>query len=246
MRDHNENRLKEELTDLIVRAKEADEDELSDLREELLDKLEIVGARTFVEITAESLEEEFEIEGCNDLKVPLKRIFTIPLPELKGKLTENDLSISTNHPIHPLIEEHKGDLETIQSINESISTGDEKTLRKIKKYYKDVDYHILKEEESLFPRLEERGMSEHPDNLREEHEEFRDSLIRFVKLIQTGNPEKYGQMNEEFENDFVPAMANHMFRENFIFYPAAVEFIPDSEVWDEIKKEFEAIDRLGN
>lgn len=52
-------------------------------------------------------------------------------------------------------------------------------------------------------------------------------------------------MKFTFTEEFAPDMTNHMFRESFICYTAAKEYISDEGAWDELAREFAAIDRLG-
>jgi len=245
MADLREETVKTKLRNIITKAEGAREAELKAIREELMSVIEQVGARKFVDSTAELLDEEFKIEGCNDPRVPLKKIFNISLKELEEILDGKEYSLNSDQPILDLLGEHKKDVQLIKSLKESFSRNEDEVIEKIKEYYKRVDNHILKEEEALFPRLEEKGMDEHPENLREEHQEFRAKLVNYVELLQASG-DGFEEAKDGFINNFIPAMANHMFRESFIFYPATLEFISDDQEWTKIKRSFRAIDDLGS
>jgi DUF438 domain-containing protein len=246
MKEKGKTTVEADIQKLIVRAEGANQRELKAIREDLIENLERIGAKTFVDTTASLLEEEFEIEGCNDPRIPLKRIFTISLPELEEALSRKEFSLSSTHPISSLFREHQNDLEQLKTINKGFEGGTEEVIDRLKDYYKDIDIHILKEEESLFPKLEERGMGEHPDNLRKEHEGFTDDLSSLIKLVQSDDSEDTQIAEEKFTGDFIPAMSNHMFRESFIFYPAALQYIQDDSEWILIERGFDAIDKFVN
>ncbi|MFB6214881.1 MAG: hemerythrin domain-containing protein [Candidatus Bipolaricaulia bacterium] len=244
MKEKGETTVEANIKKLIIRAEGANQRELKAIREDLIGNLERIGAKTFVDTTASLLEEEFEIKGCNDPRIPLKRIFTISLPELEKALSRKEFDLPQSHPILGLFREHKSDVEQLKAIEKELGVGDEEVITKLKDYYKDLDIHILKEEQALFPNLEEKGMGEHPDNLREEHDEFTEDLSSLIKLVQSGNNEDTQVAEEKFNGDFIPAMSNHMFRESFIFYPAALQYIQDDSEWALIERGFDAIDDL--
>ncbi|MFB6290942.1 MAG: hemerythrin domain-containing protein [Candidatus Bipolaricaulia bacterium] len=231
---------------LITKAVDADEKGLKAIRKDLIGNLGKTGAKTFVDTTAKMLKGELQIEGCNDPRIPIKRIFTLTLPELERTLGRKKFDLPPNHPILGLFREHENDVERLKAIKKEFEIGNEEVIDKLKDYYKDVDTHILKEEEALLPRLEEKGMGEHLNNLRQDHKEFKEKLVRYFELLQSRNPDKNSPAKEEFTEKFIPSMSNHLFRESFVLYPATLELISEKKIWSEIEREFDAIDKLDS
>lgn len=213
---------------IILKAQTANETGLKELRQKLIKLLEEIGAKQFVSVTAEILKNNFRVEGCNDARIPLKRIFAISLEELQEVLPKKKYNLDEEHPIFILSQDHTDNIEKLKKLSNSLDKLEKNSsAEEIKDYYTELDLHIRKEEEILFPALEKNGMKEHPDNLREEHKGFR----KIFSELNEGNFAK-------LEDEFIPAISNHIFREAFIFYPAALEFIADTDGWEHIKKEF--------
>ena len=113
-----------------------------------------------------------------------------------------------------------------------------------KKFKFGLQKHIAWEEEILFPVLERCGMDEHPDNLKEEHKRFRSILSDTMEILKgpaSGKEELVTKKMIEFKDKFIPDISNHMFRETYIFYPAALEFIANKDEWENIKEGFDRI-----
>ena len=217
---------------IILKAQSADSEGLRQLRRQLIVILDEVGHKNFVTIAADVLKNNFKVEGCNDARVPLKRIFAVSLKELEMDLASQSYNLSESHPLVFLTSDHKDNIEKLKALDLSVKNGPAKAKDFIS-YYKDLDLHIRKEEEVFFPVLEACGMKEHPDNLKDEHKGFREILIEVTEK----------QNLSRFSDKFVPDICNHIFRETYIFYPAALEFIADKKQWDKIKEGFSLVDK---
>jgi uncharacterized protein (DUF2249 family)/DUF438 domain-containing protein len=237
-------RLAKTLANIILKAGHTNEDGLKSLRKELISILDRNGAKRFVTVAARILKNDFHIEGCNDARIPLKRIFAIPLEELEQALLDKEYRLPVEHPISILSRDHKDNIGKLKRLNCTLSEIDARpakiadALKEIKDYYAELDSHIRKEEEVLFPVLDKHGMKEHPDNLKTEHKGFREVLSGTIESLQIPVSGKMGIVAEKFRAKFVPGISNHIFRETYIFYPAALEFIKDTGEWDKIEKEF--------
>lgn len=237
---------------VILKAGHASEDELKSARGMLIGILNKVGAKFFVTTAADILKNNFRIEGCNDVRMPLKRIFSISLPELEEDLAGQKYNLANDHPLSMLSNDHKENIKKLRILSYSLSGIDKdaslekikNTLKEAQDYYAELDTHIRKEEEVLFPALEANGMQEHPQNLRDEHKNFRDTLSKVIKIlkdsfVQTGALET--TEIKELKNKFISDISNHIFRETYIFYPASLEFIVDKNGWQKIKEGFNCI-----
>ena len=176
----------EKFIKLINEAGQADNNKLQSLRREFIMVLNNIGPKKFVMIISDILKNNFCIEGCNDIRMPLKRIFNISLRELEEALLDKKRTLPKEHPISLLSEDHKDNVVKLKALNLSLSKI---RLNMVKDYYSELDTHIRKEEEVLFPALEKNGMQEHPQNLREEHKGFREILTKIIDFLKDANSE---------------------------------------------------------
>ncbi len=239
-----ENEPGKDTKELIARAKSAEGQELKEIRREFTGKLENDPVGDFLDTVTGILEGEIKVKGHGDHRGVFKSIFTVGLPELKELMEGKEFSLPDNHPILALFEEHRRDIEKLQVLSKDFEDENGGFVSSLKSFYKELDTHILKEEESLFPRLEERGLNKIPASLREEHEKIREQLITYFELLQSGDSAKVRRARDEFNGEFLPATSSHIFRESFVFYPAALQYIQDDSEWTMIERGFGAVDNL--
>ena len=237
---------------VVLKAEHANENELKSARKALIGILNKVGAKFFVTTAADILRNNFRIEGCNDIRMPLKRIFSISLTELEEDLATQKYNLPAEHPLSLLSADHKENIKKLKILGYSLGAIDkdvsletiEDTLKETQDYYAELDTHIRKEEEVFFPALEASGMQEHPQNLSDEHKNFRDLLSKIIEILKKSSAKKSVSEIEEIKKSkdkFIADINNHIFRETYIFYPAALEFIVDKQEWLKIKEGFERI-----
>lgn len=239
---------------VIRKAENANENELKLARKDLMRIVKTIGAKNFVAMAAEVLKNNFRIAGCNDIRMPLKRIFAIPLEELEEELSKQRYNLSEGHPLVMLSQDHKENIKKLKALRislgglnlnkETTKEAIKNKLKQVQDYYAELESHIRKEEEVFFPALEENGMQEHPQNLREEHKGFREILSKIIEMFKGFTPEKIDSIIEEVRKSkekFIIDISNHIFRETFIFYPAALEFITEPDLWEKIKKDFQGL-----
>ena len=240
--------IREKFIGFVRKASTADEEGLRSLRRMVIAIVETIGAKNFVTLTADILKKDFCIEGCNDMRQPLKRIFTISLEELRQDLSKDIYVKLGEHPIHLLSVDHRDNIERLMALNSSLDNTDSISYEELRNkfdqfdtYRNELELHIKKEEEVLFPLLEERGMAEHPNSLKAEHKEFKEILVEASDEFKDAIAKKRTLKDErftKFRKELVPAISNHIFRETHIFYPAALEFVTDKGQWDDVRKKF--------
>lgn len=240
--------IREKFIGFIKTASTANEEELKSLRRMVAAVVETIGAKNFVTLTADILKKDLCIEGCNDMRQPLKRIFNISLKELRQDLSNDMYTGLGEHPIHLLSIDHRDNIEKLIALNSLLEKTDDISSEdlwdiqnKFNSYRIELELHIKKEEEVLFPLLEAKGMSEHPDSLKKEHKEFKEILTETSGVFTDAAAKRLCPKSEsftKFKKEFIPAISNHIFRETHIFYPAALEFITDKGQWNDVKKGF--------
>lgn len=234
---------------LIHQAQGADGNKLKALRKQFVEAVDKIGARQFVDVMADILKDNFKMEGCNDARIPLKGIFRIPLEELEAALARKAYGLPEGHPLSELSLDHQDNIKKLSALYDifkQVRRDDsyKKIIGKkkdIEDYYAELDRHIKKEEEVFFPALEEAGMKEHPENLRQEHKKFRQIFSDIFAFLNNPIEADFQRIVESFRSEFVPDIANHVFREAYIFYPAALEFIKEDNEWTKVAKGFKGI-----
>lgn len=244
MKERRESVAEITVEELINRVEGADDKELKEIKEELTGNLKEDGGGNYVSLVMKLLEGEIDLEVPSNSWVSFKKIFAVNLPELERAMVRKEFSLPDNHPISSLFGDHERDVKKLKALKNDLKAGKDGFLTGLKNFYKKLDTHIFKEEESLFPKLEESGLSKIPENLRGEHKKFRGQLVRYFELLQSGDSVKANRARSEFEEDFLPAMSSHIFRESYVFYPAALQYIQEDSEWKMIERGFNAVDNL--
>ena len=246
--------ITEKVLSIIRSAHKANDDDLKLLRNELIEVLNEAGPKQFVTVIAEIMKDKFRVENCSDIRIPLKRLFSVSLEEAEEAVERKNYGLPEDHPISTLLREHLLNIYRLKRMKPLLEKAvkvvlDESVLTQLKEinvYFIELDSHIRKEEEVLFPALVERGMKEHPDTLKEEHKKFKEIISETVDAINKRGTKEQLTFNKkitQFNNEFLPGMANHIFRETYILYPAAIEFIPENSSWSQLKKRFNTIEK---
>jgi DUF438 domain-containing protein len=93
--------------------------------------------------------------------------------------------------------------------------------------------------------LEKRGVSGPPMVMRQEHNELRPrkhALKDLVDRVESGDFAAFKTRLHELVGFIVPVLRDHIFKENNILYPTALEVIgPDDEIWQRLKDECDEI-----
>lgn len=244
----------EKLTGLIGNAANANAEELKRLRGMFVDTVGEIGPRNFVEAMAAILSEVLKSPGCDDVKLPLKRIFNISLQELSEILEKKRFHLPDSHPISLLGRDHVESIRRLRELDAFFASVHPPDLQQkmasvrgqFNAFFTDLDRHIRKEEEVLFPELSAAGMKEHPDVLKEEHKNFRRWCADLENVVAHKLSNNVAQVIETWRSGFVPAICNHIFRETNVFYPAALEFITAERDWKSIAERFSRISETEN
>ncbi|MEM3571083.1 MAG: DUF438 domain-containing protein [Candidatus Bathyarchaeia archaeon] len=197
------------------------------------------------------LEQEMIQEGIT--REEMRRLCDIHLEIVKDSLKGN-VKVNPGHPIHTLMEEHKAILDFINKLRiilNSISFAKDfsevleevKMLTHISEHLIEADKHHQREEEVLFPELEKLGIVEPPEIMREEHKDLKAKKAALNKIANENNRIKYFDFIDkvkEIGEYLIKELSNHIYKEDNILYPMALQVIP-SERWDWIKKECDKI-----
>ncbi len=200
------------------------------------------------------LEQELINEGTT--RKEMRKLCDIHLEIMKDNIKDKDLKLEPGHPIHTFMEEHKEILNFVDILKKAVkkleSAGDFKNakieiemLRFAAKHLVEADKHHQREEEVLFPEMERSGIIEPPEIMREEHIDLKLKKKELYKILES--PEKFSY-NEflkkvrEIAEFLIKELPDHIYKEDNILYPMAIEVIKEKEKWEKIREE---CDRIG-
>lgn len=236
-----------------------DKDELKQVLKQLKSQSDIASVRQRAEKLLNNVdprvlslaEQELLREGFS--QDDLRSLCDIHLQLLSGKIEgkpETDLS----HPISILQEEHKaisGYLDKLEEIAKKLNTDtnlrlsqDQLTeLRTVSQMLLEAESHHKREEDALFPRLEQQGINGPPSIMRLEHNELRKRKKALKELIERADrleATNFSQELNELTGYIVPTLRSHIFKEDNILYPTALQAIRGDE-WSSIRRQFDEI-----
>ncbi len=158
--------------------------------------------------------------------------------QIETELEEFKARIGNKHPLYAFFSEHEqilSYLETLEKIQVSHSnhfTGEDYvTLRIIGENMVEANKHYRREEETLFPRLEAKGITSTSWLLKKDHELLQS---RKMKLLEYSKDSKRsGSQLLELIGTLPHLVREHVFKENTILYPIAMEKV---EEWMQYEK----------
>ncbi|MDP2939452.1 MAG: DUF438 domain-containing protein [Candidatus Omnitrophota bacterium] len=199
-------------------------------------------------------EQELIQEGVS--RNELKRLCDVHLDVMKEELhaKAKRIRLPASHPISILKDEHKiikRNLKRLKHILEKLSIVNSfekarqqvNTLKELSHFFLETEKHHQREEEALFPRLEEHGITEPPQIFKEDHAEFKAKKKSLNEIAMAQQEKDF----KEFLEGITPLiefltknLEEHIYKEDNILYPMALEVL-EKEEWKEVRKKFDAI-----
>ncbi len=199
------------------------------------------------------IEQEIIEEGAT--RKEMRKLCDVHLEIMKDNFKNKDLKLKSGHPIHTLMEEHKEILNFVDKLKMAVKKLESakdfkdvkmeiKMLRFAAKHLVEADKHHQREEEVLFPGMEKSGITEPPEIMREEHKDIKPKKKELYNLAE--NCEKLSYQDfvkkvKEISEFLIKTLPDHIYKEDNILYPMAIEVIKEKERWKKIKKECDKI-----
>ncbi len=204
---------------VLTEIREASPLEISKAEQKLLDSEDIDEGdlREFCKIHLQAVQEEAEM--------------------LKEKAGEG-------HPITTLVREHEEIIHMLDRLDElgdslkreDLDEEEKEELYHISEHIVETEKHHEREEEVLFPRMENEGITGPTRIMKLEHEDMWPKKERLNELAEDIED------NEEEIMELIGYLSlnlrDHIFKENNILYPSAFDELED---WEEIRKEMDEI-----
>ena len=222
------------------------------LRNEALD---IVSSINPIEL---SIAEQNLIEkGMNP--EDLRHLCDIHMEVLRGELDKIKTEIEPGHVVHTFIAEHDkilGFLTELEEINfkiqklerYDISVEEFEKLKTVVDNILDAESHHKREEEVLFSEIEDRKITGPTRIMRMEHDDLRAKKKFLKQVAQEVSKLEFSEFKEKVDETakyIIFNLRDHIFKENYILYPTAIESIKEKEIWKDMKKRCDKIGYCG-
>ncbi|RKD29493.1 DUF438 domain-containing protein [Thermohalobacter berrensis] len=185
----------------------------------------------------------------------LRNLCEIHMEVLKDELVKLKKQIDQGHVLDILIKEHDEILKylnELEIVNNKIQTmksfaGEKKEFTKLK-YLADrlleTEKHHQREEDVLFIQMEERKITGPTRIMRMEHDDLRERKQLIKELSENVSKLDFKEFKTKLDEAvkyIIFNLRDHIFKENYILYPTALEAIKDPKKWQEMKRQFDKI-----
>lgn len=178
---------------------------------------------------------------------------------LEGNKTDLRKRLPEGHLLRKIIAEHEmircflADLEEVNGrIHKMNSLGDTSSefmrLSHIAEHINALEEHLDRENDVIFPYLKQHGWDTLCRSVENDHVYLQLSINDMVKLISTFRSTPLAVFKKRLNSlvsYFCPALREHLFHEDYILFPLAVEMTHDKTIWDKLKKICDEIDYCG-
>lgn len=186
----------------------------------------------------------------------LRHLCSAHMEMLGDEVERMKADLKPNHVIHTMVSEHEmilGFLDELGKTNQTIQEMERydnereefRKLMHIAEHLVGAEPHHQREEEVLFPGIEKRGVFGPPQVMRMEHKELRRRKEELKELAETVDRVKFDTLKKRLDTvtKFITfTLRDHIFKENNILYPTALQVVQEDEVWNEMRVE---CDRIG-
>ena len=219
-------------------------------------------SRLFTKISAadiESAEKNLVKDGFSEQHASQLSAAFVLMGILEGQSRNIRKKLPSNHVLRKVLAEHdliRCFLADLEDVTEEIekhekikSTSSEfMKLSHIVEHLCATEEHIEREDDIIFPYLQKQGWTSLCRSAQGDHSYIKIAIEDLARLVGTFNNSK----NREFKvrlksitKYLCPTMAQHLFQEDNILYPIALEVVSDAGVWSKIKSVCDDIGYCG-
>ncbi|GIM28896.1 histidine kinase [Clostridium polyendosporum] len=179
----------------------------------------------------------------------LRNLCDIHMEVLKGELEKLKSRVKSGHVLDTMIKEHEEILKFLTKLEElnvriqKMNKYDESAEEFNKLIYVidniiQAENHHQREERVLFAELEKRNITGPTRIMRMEHEDLRSRKHSIKELASKVKKMDFSDFKEQLNDAakyVVFNLRDHIFKENHILYPTAIDSITEGDLWDEMK-----------
>lgn len=202
-------------------------------------------------------EQRLVEEGMNPQD--LRHLCTIHMEVLKGELEKIKTRIEPGHVIFTLIAEHEMLLKFLDELDElnsriqkidNFDAGKDEIekLKTVAFNLLDAENHHQREEKVLFVEMENRNITGPTRIMRMEHDDLRGKKRRLKDIAENAcniDFNEFKNMLDHTAKYIVFNLRDHIFKENYILYPTALDSIEDVTLWTDMKNRCDGIGYCG-
>ncbi|NFT07112.1 DUF438 domain-containing protein [Clostridium botulinum] len=202
-------------------------------------------------------EQNLIEEGMNPQD--LRHLCDIHMEVLRGELDKIKTKLEPDHVLYTLISEHDKILEFLTELEEinfkiqklkSYNSGSEEfeALKTVVNNILDAENHHQREEKVLFVEMEDRKITGPTRIMRMEHDDLRAKKKFLKQTAEEVYQLEFNEFKEKVDDTakyIVFNLRDHIFKENYILYPTAIETIKEKEIWKDMKKKCDEIGYCG-
>lgn len=185
----------------------------------------------------------------------LRHLCDIHMEILRGELDKIKTKIEPGNVVHTFITEHDRILEfltELEEINskiqklESYDGGSQEfeNLKTVVDNILDAESHHQREEQVLFSEMEEREITGPTRIMRMEHDDLRAKKKYLKQAAEEASQLNFNELKESIDDTakyIIFNLRDHIFKENYILYPTAIEAIKEKEIWNDMKRRCDEI-----
>lgn len=155
------------------------------------------------------------------------------------------------HPIARMLDEHQVFLGRLERLAELVAPsrppeqrGELEELQRVAGFLVGAEPHHQREEQVLFPALQEHGIFGPPEVMASEHVRLRalkGALHDLAGRVLAGDRGPWQDLRATAEA-LIEALRTHIAKEDVVLYPLALRVIRDPAVWEELR---ERCDKIG-
>lgn len=240
---------KEKLKELLKKVtSETTEDDLEKLKQEFKETIKDANPLIIAQAEGELIKEGGKLED-------LMKACDIHLELFEDAIRNPNLKVPDWHPIKSFQDDHKNILDLMEKLLEYIKSLKEyksfeeskeiiNKIQKISEKLMEAENHNIRQENTLFPVLEKKGIEQPPAIMWHEHTEMKEQKKLLLKLLKEKENLSFSDFVNKMEmiaKFLIEKFGSHTQKEENILYVTALNVISDEE-WKEIKEE---CDNLG-
>lgn len=178
---------------------------------------------------------------------------------LEDRKSSLRVTLPSDHVLRRIMAEHdmlKCFMSDLKDLTETIdrmpsikdTTAEFRRLAHIIEHLDAMEEHIEREEDVIFPFLKKHGWASLCRSAKSDHIYIRvatGDLIRIIETFDSDNIEEFKVRLKSIVKYLCPTMRDHIFQEDNIMYPIAVEVINDDTLWKKLKTVCDEIGYCG-
>lgn len=179
----------------------------------------------------------------------LRHLCDIHMEILKDELERLKSNISKGHVLDTLVKEHEKILDLLKELEEinnkvvkmdKCNEEDEvfSYAKEVIQGILDAELHHKREEDVLFKELEKRQITGPTRIMKLEHDTLREKKRRLKELVEVVKYLDFEDFKDNFNSlakEICFELKDHIFKENYILYPTALEAIEDKSLWEDMR-----------